>query len=101
LEEKGLVLGAALARTSAAHAGARAGGPAGARVAAALTALEQEARPTRAAALAALAALVRAPVPAGIERVHPEWLRERLELESSEVVRTVAAGLPDEVRRVA
>jgi hypothetical protein len=101
LEEKGLVLGAALARTPAADAGARAGGSAGARIAAALAALEQEARPARAAALAALTALVRAPIPAGIDRVHPDWLRERLELESSAVVRAVAAGLPDEVRRVA
>jgi hypothetical protein len=101
LEEKGLVLGAALARRPAADAGARAGGSCGVRIAAALTALEQAARPARAAALAALTALVRAPVPAGVERVHPDWLRERLELESSAVVRAVASGLPDEIRRVA
>jgi hypothetical protein len=101
LEEKGLVLGAALAREPAAAAEARAGGSAGARIGAALTALEREARPARAAALAALTAVVRSPVPAGLERVHADWLRERLDLESSAVVRAVAAGLPDEVRRVA
>jgi hypothetical protein len=101
LEEKGLVLGAALAHTPAAELEARLGGAAGARCAAALAALSDEARPARAAAMAALTALVRAPVPAGIERIHPDWLRERFERETSAVVRAVAAGLPPEVRAVA
>lgn len=95
------MLGAALARTAPAAVEARLPGPAGARCAAALAALGDEPRAARAAALAALAALVRAPVPGGIERVHPDWLRERLERESSAVVRAVAAGLPDDVRRIA
>ena len=95
------MLGAALARTPPADVAARATGAAGARCAAALAALGDETRTARAAEIAALAALVRAPVPAGIERVHPDWLRERLERESSAVVRAVAAGLPDEVRGVA
>ena len=101
LEEKGLVLGAALARTPPGAVAARATGAAGARCAAALAALGDETRTARAAEIAALAALVRAPVPAGIERVHPDWLRERLERESSAIVRAVAAGLPDDVRAVA
>ena len=101
LEEKGLVLGAALARTPPGAVAARAPGAAGARCAAALAALGDETRTARAAEIAALAALVRAPVPAGIERVHPAWLRERLERESSAVVRAVATGLPDDVRGVA
>src|SRR6185295_14019551 len=92
LEEKGLVLGAALARTPPAALEARMAGAAGVRCAAALATLVQEARPARAAALAALTALVRSPVPAGIERIHPDWLRERLEREPSPVVRAVAAG---------
>jgi len=101
LEEKGLVLGAALARTLPAALEARVAGAGGARCAAALAALSDEARPVRAAAIAALTALVRAPVPAGIERIHPDWLRERLEREPSQVVRAVAGGLPPVVRDVA
>jgi len=101
LEEKGLVLGAALARTSPAEIAARATGAAGARCAAALAALGDETRTARAAEIAALAALVQAPVPAGIDRVHPDWLRERLEGEPSAIVRAVAGGLPDDVRGVA
>jgi hypothetical protein len=101
LEEKGLVLGAALARTPPPALAARVTGAGGARCAAALAALSDEARPVRAAAIAALTALVRAPVPAGIERIHPDWLRERLEREPSAVVRAVAGGLPPVVRDVA
>jgi hypothetical protein len=101
LEEKGYVLGAALARTAPRDVEARLPGPAGARCAAALAALGDEPRAGRASALAALAALVRAPVPGGIERVHPGWLRERLTRESSAAVRAATAGLPDEVRAIA
>jgi hypothetical protein len=101
LEEKGLVLGAALARMPPAALEARMVGPAGVRCAAALAALGDEARPARAAALAALTALLRAPVPAGVERIHPDWLRERLEREPSAVVRAVAGGLPPAVQDVA
>jgi hypothetical protein len=101
LDEKGFVLGAALARTPAADVAARLTGGAGARCAAALAALAEGSRAARAAEIAALAALVRAPVPAGIERIHPDWLRERFQRESSAVVRAVAAGLPEEVRRIA
>jgi hypothetical protein len=101
LEEKGLVLGSALARTPPADVEARLPGGGGARCAAALAALAGEARPARAAAMAALTALVRAPVPAGVERIHPDWLRERLEREASDVIRAAAAGLPLEVRRAA
>jgi hypothetical protein len=101
LEEKGLVLGAALARTPPADLAAHMPGAAGARCAAALAALAGEPRSTRAPAIAALTALARAPVPAGIERIHPDWLRERFEREPAAIVRAVSAGLPDDVRRVA
>src|SRR5262245_35890283 len=101
LEEKGYVLGALLARTSPTESAARIGGDAGARCGAALAALGEETRAARAAAVAALTALVRARFPAGLERVHRDWLRERLDRESSVVVRAIAGGLPDEVRGIA
>ena len=101
LEEKGFVLAAALARTPPAEAARRLTGPAGPRCAAALEALAQAERPARASAIAELLALARAPLPAGIENVHPDWLRDRLASEPSAVVRAITAGLPDPVRRVA
>ena len=101
LDEKGYVLGAALARTPAADVAARVKGDAGARCAAALDALGEATRTARATEIASLAALVRAPVPAGVERIHAGWLRERFEREPTAVLRTVVAGLPDEVRAVA
>lgn len=100
-EEKGFVLAAALARTPPAEAARRLDGTAGARCAAALEALAQADRTVRAAAIAELIALARAPVPAGIEAVHPDWLRERLEAEPDAIVHAVTAGLPDEVRAIA
>ena len=100
-EEKGFVLAAALARTPPAEAARRLTGPASARCAAALDALAQADRTVRASAIAELIALARAPVPGGIEGVHPDWLRERLEAEPDAVVRAVTAGLPDVVRGVA
>jgi hypothetical protein len=39
-------------------------------------------------------------VPAGVEAIHPDWLRARLEAEPSAIVRAVTAGLPDAVRGV-
>jgi len=47
-----------------------------------------------AAARAALAELTAGAVPAGLERVHPGWLRRALEGERSTVVRALAAALP-------
>jgi hypothetical protein len=101
LSEKGLVLGALLARMSPDTFLTRFGEEAGARGRSALEALAGETRSARAATLAELIALVQAPVPAGIERVHPDWLRERLAPEPSAVIRLVVAGLPAEVQRVA
>jgi hypothetical protein len=105
--QKGLVLGALLARMPpeafAIRFPALAGGPGQA----ALESLGAGPRAARASTLAALISLVRAPVPAGLERVHPAWLRERLALESSAVIRALEGaagdrdGLPAEVRRVA
>jgi hypothetical protein len=101
LEEKGLVLAALLARTSAATVRERFHGASGARCAEALEALAGEPKPVRAAAIAALIALVRAPVPAGVERIHPDWLRERFSQETAPVLRAVAADLPPDVQRIA
>jgi hypothetical protein len=101
LTEKGLVLGALLARMPPEAFGTRFPEPTGARGRLALAALGAESRSVRAATMAELIALVGAPVPAGIERIHPGWLRERLATERSEVLRVVADGLPAEVRRVA
>ena len=105
--QKGLVLGALLARMPPEAFAARFPGAAGRQGQAALESLGAGPRAARASTLAALISLVRAPVPAGLERVHPGWLRERLALESSAVIRAVVGaagdrdGLPAEVRRVA
>ena len=105
--QKGLVLGALLARMPPETFGARFPGAAGRQGQAALESLGVGPRAARASTLAALISLVRAPVPAGIERVHAGWLRERLVPESSAVIRAVQGaagdrdGLPAEVRRVA
>jgi len=100
-EEKGFALAAALTRTPPAEAARRLTGAAGARCAAALEALALADRTERAATIAELIALARAPVPAGIEAVHPDWLRERLEAEPDAIVVAVTAGLPDVIRAVA
>jgi hypothetical protein len=101
LTEKGLVLGALLARMPPEAFLTRFAGEGGARGRSALEALAAESRSARAATLAELIALVRAPVPAGLERVHPGWLRERLSAEPSPVIRLVVGGMPPEVQRVA
>jgi hypothetical protein len=97
--EKGLVLGALLAHMPPESFAARF--PAAARGRAAIETLAGEPRAARASTLAELMALVRAPVPAGIERIHSGWLRERLAPESSPVIDAVAQGLPPEVRQIA
>ena len=102
--QKGLVLGALLARmppeTFAARFASR-------QAQAALESLGAASRAARAATVAELISLARAPVPAGIQRVHPGWLRERLAPESSAVIRALQGApgdrdvLPPEVLRVA
>jgi hypothetical protein len=101
LSEKGLVLGALLARMPAEGFVTRFAEGVGTRGRSALEALAAESRSARAATLAELIALLRAPVPAGVERIHPGWLRERLVPEPSPVIRLVVAGLPAEVQAVA
>jgi hypothetical protein len=100
-EEKGLVLGALLGHTPAATVARRIEGPAGTRCAAALATLGEASKSERAGALAALLALVRSPVPSGLERTHTGWLRERFEREPSEIVVAVAANLPQPMRHLA
>jgi hypothetical protein len=90
-----------LARRSAAAAEAQLGGEAGARCAAVLAALAAAPRQERVATTAELIALLRAPVPAGIELVHPGWLRERLIGESNAMIRVLTADLPPAVQDVA
>jgi hypothetical protein len=107
LAQKGLVLGALLARMPPDAFAARFPGAAGGPGQAALESLTTAPRAARASTLAELIALVRAAVPAGIERVHPGWLRERLVPESSAVIRAIQGApgdrdaLPPEVIRVA
>jgi len=100
-EDKGFVLGALLARLAPETVAAQLGGAAGARCAEAVRALIAETKPVRAAALAALIALARAAVPAGLDRVHPGWVRERLERETTLVIRIATTGLSAGIRRVA
>ncbi|MES1207236.1 MAG: hypothetical protein ABUS79_14965 [Pseudomonadota bacterium] len=100
IEEQGFVLGTMLARRSPAEAARlEAGDDAPWR--GALEGLLTEPRASRAAALAELIAVTQAPVPAGLARVHPGWLRDRFVPEPSAVIRAVADELPAEVRRVA
>ncbi len=58
-------------------------------------------REARVAALARMAAAIAAPVPVGIERLHPSWIRERLEGEPAGLVAAVVADLPAAVREAA
>jgi hypothetical protein len=100
MEEQGFVLGTLLARRSPAQA-ARLAGDGQPRWRGALDALLGESRSVRAATLAELIGATQAPVPPGLARVHPGWLRDRLMPEPSPIVRAVTDGLPVEVRRVA
>jgi hypothetical protein len=68
---------------------------------AALAALAAMDRAERARAMAGLLRRARAPVPEGIERVHPGWLRGVLEGEATPILRAVVGGLPPEVGAVA
>jgi hypothetical protein len=104
-DEQGAVLGLAFALASgrpgaSLEAAGRLRGAAGVRCRIALEALAALPEAARAAELGALAELVAAPVPAGLERVHPGWLRRALAGESAAVLRVVALGLPAEVGRV-
>jgi len=68
---------------------------------AALTALGRMDRAERARSIAGLLRRARAPVPDGIENVHPGWLRVALEGEAAPILRAIVGGLPPEVRAVA
>jgi hypothetical protein len=68
---------------------------------AALAALAALPSDQRARSLASLLGRVAAPLPPGIERVHPGWLRAVLQAEATEIVRAVSAGLPPEIKAVA
>ncbi|MFL5306794.1 MAG: hypothetical protein ACJ8F1_16375 [Polyangia bacterium] len=100
MKEQGFVLGTMLARRSAVEAARLAGG-ADAPWRHSLEGLLAEPRAVRAAALAELIGMTQAPLPGGLARAHPGWLRERLAPEPSAVVRAVTDGLGVEVRRVA
>jgi hypothetical protein len=99
--ERGFVLGAARAGAGAEETARRLAEPAGGRCRAALQALAAAAEPARAAALDQIVAELHAPFPAGLEQLHPGWIRRALEGESSVVVRAIAARLPAGAREVA
>jgi hypothetical protein len=104
-EERGFVLGVAVAGGAPGVAARLAAGgddgDAAGRCRAALEALAAEDAAPRAAALAMLVADAGAPVPAGIARVHPGWIRRALEHEPAAIVRAVAVGMPAPVAAVA
>jgi hypothetical protein len=97
-DERGLLLGVLRGGMDLAGAAGRLSGPSGERCRAALAALPAGARAPMAEALAAE---LRAPWPAGLERVHPGWLRRPLEAERAELIRAVVRDAPPAVRRVA
>ena len=90
--EAGLALDAAIASVT---------GPEAESCRRALAALAVLPRDQRARRLTQLLGRVSAPVPPGIERVHPGWLRAALEGEASEILLAITAGLPPEVAGVA
>jgi hypothetical protein len=96
-DERGVVFG--LLRGGEAASGLA--GRSGERCRAALAAVRALPPDGRAAERAALAAEIAAPLPAGLSRVHPGWLRRVLEAESSDVVRAAARGAPAGVARIA
>jgi hypothetical protein len=99
IDEKGALLGLALGAGAA--AADRLAGAAGERCRtafAAWAALDDEAR---AKELAALKGELAAPVPAGIDRVHPGWLRRAFEGERAEIVLAAATGQAAPVREAA
>lgn len=99
-DERGLALGL-LIGAGGVNAAGRLAGPGADRCRAALEALAALSEPARSAERAALGATLEAPVPEGLEHVHPGWIRRALEAEPSELLRAVARGMPAEVRRVA
>jgi hypothetical protein len=98
IDEKGAVLGLAGAGAGAV---ARLEGDTGARCRVALAALAALDDEARAAEVAALRAELAAPVPAGVDRVHPGWLRRALEGERAEIVLAAATGQAAPVREAA
>jgi hypothetical protein len=98
-DERGALLG--LLVGGAASAADRLSGAAGARCRAALAACAGLEPAARAGLRAQLAAEVGAAMPAGLDGVHPGWLRRVFEREASVVVRAAARGLPSPVARVA
>jgi hypothetical protein len=99
-DEQGALLGLILGGAGA-PAAVRLGGRAGGRCAGALEAYAELSEAEAAAARATLVASLEAPVPAGVEQVHPGWLRRVLEGEPGAIIRAVTRGLPAEVGRVA
>jgi hypothetical protein len=98
-DERGLVLG--LTRGGGGETSARLAGVGAERCVAAVAALGRLTLEARRAGEAELAAEIAAPLPAGLSRVHPGWLRRVLEGETGQVVRAVVRDAPAEVRRVA
>ena len=102
-DERGLVFGllSGLPRGGGAGVNARLAGPGAERCRAAVAAVLSLAPEAQTAARAALGAEIGAGLPAGLERVHPGWVRRALEGERGDVIRAVVRGAPPEVTRVA
>jgi hypothetical protein len=77
------------------------GGRAGQACRAALTDLAAQPRSERARTISGWINRVSAPVPEGIEHIHPSWLREALEGEETEVLVALVEGMPEGVQAVA
>jgi hypothetical protein len=99
-DERGVVLGLVASGAEAAAA-ARLAGPGRERCVSALAALARLPEDGRDAVRASLASALLAPLPEGLDQVHPGWIRRVLERESSGIVRAVARALPEPVRSVA
>jgi hypothetical protein len=96
-DERGVLLGV----LQGGGAPERLAGPGAERCRAALISLADLSEDERARERDALVAALAEPLPASLARVHPGWLRRALEAEPSPILRAAAAGLADEVVRVA
>jgi hypothetical protein len=72
--------------------------PVGDRCADALKAIAMRPRAERVRLMGALAREALSPLPAGIERIHPDVLRRALEFESADTIRLIAAGATPTLR---
>ena len=100
--ERGLVLGLlAVGGDGGAFVAGIVADPVGERCAAALTAIGARPRAERVRLMSVLAREALAPIPTGIEHVHPDTLQQALEFESADTIRLIAVGAPPTLRAAA